>query len=44
MSPMGLGALFGLEPAVPGEKGGYQPSTDPIFAAQVTGDRPPSGE
>ncbi|MET9375560.1 DUF4188 domain-containing protein [Streptomyces sp. NPDC002992] len=44
MPPMGIGALFGLVPAVPGEKGGYEPSTDPIFAAQVTEDRPPSGE
>ncbi|MFE5482783.1 monooxygenase family protein [Streptomyces sp. NPDC056527] len=44
MPPMGVGALFGLEPAVPGEKGGYQPSTEPIFAAQVTEDRPPSKE
>ncbi|MFB7371492.1 DUF4188 domain-containing protein [Streptomyces sp. NPDC056222] len=44
MPPMGVGAHFGLEPAVPGDKGGYQPSTEPIFAAQVTEDRPPSGE
>lgn len=40
MPPMGLGALLGLEPAVPAEHGGYQRSTDPIFAAQVRGDGP----
>ncbi|WP_269783584.1 hypothetical protein [Streptomyces sp. QHH-9511] len=44
MPATGLGALFDLEPAAPGGKGGHQPSADPIFAAQVTEERPPAGE
>ncbi|MFJ7067688.1 DUF4188 domain-containing protein [Streptomyces sp. NPDC101115] len=35
MPPTGIGAIHGIEPAVPREKGGYETSTDPVYAAQL---------
>ena len=36
MPASGVGAVTGLRPVVPtGEHGGYQPSPDPVFAAQI---------
>lgn len=38
MPVTGLGANLGLEPAVPGERGGYERSTEPIYTAQLPED------
>jgi hypothetical protein len=36
MPPTGLGAIRGLTPVVPGERGGYHPTSEPIFHSQLT--------
>ncbi|MFD0370054.1 DUF4188 domain-containing protein [Streptomyces sp. NPDC127114] len=47
MPPTGVGAVHGIEPAVPREKGGYETSTEPVYAAQLGArdgaTRPPKG-
>ena len=37
MPATGMGAVSGLHPVVPAAEGGYRPSDDPVFTAQITG-------
>jgi hypothetical protein len=44
MPASGVGAVTGLRPVVPdGERGGYQPSPDPVFTAQIADLRTAAG-